>query len=181
MPLVSVHEIQGVQISQIEVHNDSRGKFFKSFPSNFLEHELNSVAVSINPLRGTVRGIHFQVEPYSEEKIVQCLQGSTFEVIIDLRPNSKTFSKIATFELSGENHGQVYLPKGIAHGFQTLYPNTILHYCLTSSFSPENSYSIDPLGVLDIEWPLPFKSVSERDAKGVTLAAAAQKYHDSLN
>jgi dTDP-4-dehydrorhamnose 3,5-epimerase len=181
VPLVSVHEIQGVQISQIEVHDDFRGKFFKSFPGNFLEYELDSVAVSINPLRGTVRGIHFQVEPYSEEKIVQCLQGSTFEVIIDLRPNSKTFSKIATFELSAENHSQVYLPKGIAHGFQTLASNTIVHYCLTSSFSPENSYSIDPLGALAIEWPLPFKSMSEKDANGVTLTDAAQKYSDSLN
>jgi dTDP-4-dehydrorhamnose 3,5-epimerase len=181
VPLVSVHEIQGVQISQVEVHHDSRGKFLKSFPSKVLLHELNSVAVSINPLRGTVRGIHFQVEPYSEEKIVQCIQGSTFEVIIDLRPASKSFSKIATFELSAENRSQVYLPKGIAHGFQTLASNTIVHYCLTSSFSPENSYSIDPLGGLSIDWPLPFNLMSEKDANGVTLMAAAQKYSDSLN
>jgi dTDP-4-dehydrorhamnose 3,5-epimerase len=115
-------EIEGVQLVNAFSTSDSRGSFVKFFPGNLLFEKLDSVAISTNPKMGTIRGIHFQIEPFAEEKIISCIQGSTFEVIVDLRPNSKTVGKIATFELSKENAKQVYLPKGIAHGFQTLAP-----------------------------------------------------------
>jgi dTDP-4-dehydrorhamnose 3,5-epimerase len=174
-------EIDGVKLIQIKNSTDSRGSFLKLHPSYLLDQEMNSVALSINPKVGTIRGIHLQVEPFAEEKIITCIQGSTFEVIVDVRPNSKSFGLVATFELSQQRPEQIYLPKGIAHGFQTLLPNTIVHYFLTSQFSPESSYSIDPFGALDIRWPIIDQTVSEKDTRGVTFEFAAQKYAESLN
>lgn len=179
--ITDLNKIEGVEVSKAAYSSDSRGQFVKFEPNKFLEAALTTVAISINPLAGTIRGIHLQVEPYAEEKLVTCSQGSTFEVIIDLRPNSASFGKISTFELSQENRLQVYLPKGIAHGFQTLTPQTIVQYCLTSEYSPEFSYSIDPLSDLGINWPLDERSISDRDANGVSFSIAAQKYAESLS
>ena len=99
---------------------------------------------------------------------------------VDLRPNSETFGMWASFELSAKNALQLYLPKGIAHGFQTLEPNSIVHYTLSSSYSPEFSFAIDPFGDLGIDWPVEVKSISERDIVGISLSAAGKKYTDSL-
>jgi dTDP-4-dehydrorhamnose 3,5-epimerase len=177
---INATDIEGVKLVEATYSNDSRGRFIKFHPGEFLHRKLDSVAVSINPRAGTIRGIHLQVEPFAEEKIVSCIQGSTFEVIVDIRPNSKSFGKVATFELSQENAKLVYLPKGVAHGFQTLLPGTIVHYFLTSHYSPESSYSIDPFGNLGIDWPIKELSISEKDTKGVSLEYAAQKYAESL-
>ena len=176
----NVAEIPGVKLTRAFNSNDSRGSFIKFIPQNFLHKNLDSVAVSINPQAGTIRGIHFQVEPFAEEKIISCIQGSSFEVILDVRPKSPSFGKIATIELSQENLLQVYLPKGVAHGFQTLLPNTVIHYCLTSKYTPEYSYSINPFGDLKIDWPLKEILISEKDALGVSFALAARAYADSL-
>jgi dTDP-4-dehydrorhamnose 3,5-epimerase len=173
-------DIEGVRLVNAFSTSDPRGTFVKFFPDDLLFEKLNSVAVSINPKAGTIRGIHLQVEPFAEEKIVSCIQGSTYEVIVDIRPNSKTFGKIATFELSKENSKQIYLPKGIAHGYQTLLPETIVHYFLTSQYSLESSYTIDPFGDLNIQWPISEYSISEKDLNGVPLKFAAQKYAESL-
>jgi dTDP-4-dehydrorhamnose 3,5-epimerase len=173
-------DIEGVKFSQIVSSSDSRGEFLKVQPEIFMQSKLGSVAVSNNPKAGTIRGIHLQIEPFAEEKIITCIQGSTFEVIIDLRPNSESFGNIATFELSRRLGNQVYLPKGIAHGFQTLMPDTILQYVLTSEYSPEHSYSIDPFGDLGIDWPLRELSLSKKDSLGVSFSYAAKKYADSL-
>lgn len=181
MTHINITEIDGVKLVEAIYSNDSRGRFIKFYPEEFLHRKLESVAVSINPKAGTIRGIHLQIEPFAEEKIVSCIQGSTFEVIVDIRPNSRSFGKVATFELSQENAKQVYLPKGVAHGFQTLLPETIVHYFLTSQYSPESSYSIDPFGDLHIDWPIKELSISEKDTKGVSLEYAAQKYAESLN
>ena len=172
--------IEGVKILRVNSSSDLRGRFIKFHPDVLLFDKLSSVAVSINPKKGTIRGLHFQVEPFAEEKIISCIQGSTYEVIVDIRPNSKTFGNIATFELSQENGSQVYLPKGIAHGFQTLLPDTLVHYFLTSQYSLESSYAIDPLGDLKIDWPIKDYLISEKDTKGVSLNYAAQKYSEAL-
>ena len=92
MSNIDVSDIEGVRLVQAVTSSDSRGRFIKFHPENFLYDKLDSVAVSINPKAGTIRGIHLQIEPFAEEKIVTCLQGSTFEVIIDIRPKSKNFS-----------------------------------------------------------------------------------------
>lgn len=175
-----VSEIDGVRITQVNSFTDPRGTFIKFQPTLEFENSLDSVALSSNPKMGTIRGLHFQVEPFAEEKLVTCIQGAIFDVIVDLRPNSKTFAKWCSFELSADNGLQVYLPKGIAHGFQTLMPDSILHYSLSSAYSPVSSYSIAPFGDLDIEWPSKDFSISERDSNGVSIAVGVQKYADSL-
>ncbi len=181
MTCCSITEIQGVKILNATTSSDLRGSFVKFDPNNLLSEKLGYVALSINPKVGTIRGIHLQIEPYAEEKIVSCIQGSTFEVIVDLRPDSVSFGKFATFELSYKNFNQVYLPKGIAHGFQTLSPQTILHYFLTSKYSPESSLTVDPFGDLKINWPIRDFAISEKDTKGVSMEFAAQKYAQSLD
>ena len=180
MKVNQVSEIDGIRISHTKSVTDARGTFIKFHPSRELENSLDSVALSFNPNLGTIRGLHFQVEPFAEEKLVTCVQGLIFEVVVDLRPNSRTFGKWTSFELSAANGLQAFLPKGIAHGFQTLLPDSIIHYSLSSTYSPEFSYAIDPFGDLGIEWPLKAYTLSERDAKGISVAIAGKKYAESL-
>ncbi len=179
--IIDVTGIEGVKIVNANASSDFRGSFIKFESESLLFEKLGDVAVSINPRAGTIRGLHFQVEPYAEEKIVSCIQGSAFEVIADLRPNSTSFGKFATLELSQKDFRQVYLPKGIAHGFQTLSPDTIIHYFLTSRYSPEFSYSIDPFGGLNIQWPIKDFVISEKDKNGLSIEYAAQKFAESLH
>ena len=176
-----VSVIDGVRITQFKSMTDIRGTFIKLHSLGELGNSLDSVALSFNPNPGTLRGLHFQIEPFAEEKLVSCVQGSVFDVIVDLRPGSATFGKWSSFELSAENTLQAFLPKGIAHGFQTLLPNSIIHYGLSVSHSPISSYTIDPLGDLNIDWPINVVSISEKDARGISLTSAAQKYAESLN
>ena len=180
MTQISLSEINGVRVVGTISVSDSRGTFIKVQPLEVLQSNLDSVAVSINSKIGTIRGLHFQIEPFAEEKIVVCIQGKIFDVVLDIRPHSKTFGKWATFELSPDNELQVYLPKGIAHGFQTLEPDTIIQYCLTSSFSRESAFSIDPFSDIGIKWPLKEFSISDRDANGLSFSVAAQKYAQAL-
>lgn len=180
MSLVNATEIEGVKILEANAAKDLRGTFLKYTSEKLLSDKLGSIAISINPIPGTIRGLHFQIEPYAEEKIVSCIQGSIFEVIVDLRPNSLSFGKFATLNLSQQNFNQVYLPKGIAHGFQTLSPETIIHYFLTSQYSENHSYSIDPFDDLNIKWPIKNHLISEKDKAGVTLEYAVQKFSESL-
>ena len=180
MTNVQVTEIEGVRVTKSISASDSRGTFIKVHPFREFEHSLNSVAISVNPRLGTIRGMHFQIEPFAEEKIISCIQGSIFDVIVDIRPQSKTFGKWATFELSAKNRVQAYLPRGIAHGFQTLQPDTIIQYCLSASYSPESAYSINPFGELKINWPMKDFIISEKDASGISLSTAAYKYAQAL-
>jgi len=175
-----VPEIDGLRFSQVASASDDRGRFVKFQPLLEFEDPLDSIAFSLNPHLGTIRGLHFQIEPFAEEKLVTCVQGAIFDVAVDLRPNSQTFGMWTSFELSEANGLQVYLPKGIAHGFQTLETNSITHYTLSSSYSPEFSYAIDPFGDLKINWPLTVNSISERDGGGISISEAGKKYADSV-
>ena len=160
-----VSVINGVRTTQFKSTSDIRGTFIKLHPLSELGNSLDSVALSFNPNPGTIRGLHFQVEPFAEEKLVSCVQGSVFDVIVDLRPSSQTFGKWTSFELSAEN----------------ALTNSIMHYGLSVSHSFESSYAIDPLGDLNIDWPLKGLLISEKDRQGVSIEYAAQKYAESLN
>jgi dTDP-4-dehydrorhamnose 3,5-epimerase len=131
-------------------------------------------------LPGTIRGLHFQIEPFAEEKLVTCVLGSIFDVIVDLRPDSTTFGKWTSYELSVSNSIQLYLPKGVAHGFQTLTSNSVIQYCLSAPYSPENSFAINPIGDLGVKWPIGEFTLSERDASGLNFFQAEKVYFDSL-
>jgi dTDP-4-dehydrorhamnose 3,5-epimerase len=180
MPSKIEFSIDGIRTVPLNSISDARGTFLKFSPVQELDGELDSVALSFNPAPGTIRGLHFQVEPFSEEKLVSCVQGSVFDVIVDLRPNSKTLGEWNSIELSPESGLQIYLPKGVAHGFQTLKPDSTVHYIITSNYSKESSYAINPFGDLNIHWPLKEAIVSKRDLDGLSIASAKQKYSDSL-
>jgi len=175
-----VNDIQGVRMIEAKSFSDTRGTFTRINLVSELKNSLDSVGISSNPTRGTIRGLHFQIEPFAEEKLVSCVQGSIFDVIVDIRKNSPTYGKWASVELSATNNLQLFIPKGIAHGFQTLLANSIVHYGLGAPYSPEFSYAIDPFGDLDVTWPLDVSLISERDASGLSFTLAAQKYTESL-
>lgn len=173
-------EFEGVFVSKSVTQMDERGKFVKLGSIPHFNKSLTSVALSFNPTVGTVRGIHFQIEPFSEEKSVSCIQGSVYDVIVDIRPKSKTFGEWRAYELTAENGLELFLPKGIAHGFQTLLPDSVVHYALSNIHSPEHAFAINPFGDLKILWPTEVSFVSERDLSGTTFSIAAQKYADTL-
>lgn len=175
-----IDRIEGVLLTDLNLFKDSRGSFVKFELPPRLSSEMRYTALSLNPNPGTIRGLHFQVEPFAEEKLVSCLHGAIFDVIVDLRPNSTSFCRWTSIELNLEKSLQVYLPKGVAHGFQTLVPNSIVHYSLSASYSPTHSYSINPFGELEIDWPLNTNTISENDANGIELSVATHIYAESI-
>jgi dTDP-4-dehydrorhamnose 3,5-epimerase len=175
-----VNHIDGVIISKITSFEDTRGKFSKFLPGDTLNNNLNAIAISTNLQKGTLRGLHFQLEPFAEEKLVTCLNGSIFDVLVDLRPSSNTFQNWTTFELNESNLTQIYIPKGVAHGFQSLTDFSQILYCITSLYSKPNSFSINPFCELNIQWPIAQHIISDQDSNGLTFKNAVAKYAASL-
>jgi dTDP-4-dehydrorhamnose 3,5-epimerase len=146
-------------VIEIEQHSDFRGFFartvcrdeFKRFGLSF---EFEQQSISFNPKAGTLRGMHWQAAPYAEDKLVRATRGSIFDVIVDIRADSKTYKKWHAVELSEHNRRQIYIPKGFAHGFQTLEADTEVLYEMTTPYHPEASRGFvwnDPL--INIQWP----------------------------
>ena len=154
---------------QLDPINDERGWFARYFCKkefSTIGHEKEWVQMnhSFSLKKGTLRGMHFQKPPHSEVKLVRCIQGSVFDVIIDLRKDSPTFLKWFGAELSAENKLMMYMPEGFAHGFQTLEDNSGLLYMHTAYYSPEAESGLrynDPL--VNISWPLEISEISMRD------------------
>lgn len=161
--------LRGAYIVELEPLRDERGFFARSFcKREFSALSLGtSVAqcnVSVNEKRGTLRGMHFQRPPMEEAKLVRCVRGAIFDVLIDLRPGSPTFGQWLTVELTGENRKAVYIPEGFAHGFQTLENDTEVHYLMFEFYAPGYSGGIrwdDP--AFGIRWPLSEPILSEKD------------------
>ena len=177
-------EIKGLIVIEVEPFQDHRGKFYRVYCKNELKKiEYNKELVQINQSltnkKGTIRGMHFQYPPKAETKIIKCLKGSIFDVVIDLRNKSPTFLKWHSENLTADNMKMLYLPEGFAHGFQTLEDNSELLYFHTESYSPDYESGIrydDPK--IGIKWPLEIVDISERDRgfklldnnfKGLTL------------
>lgn len=175
-----VEVLEGVRIFTTKQISDSRGTFTKFEPMDLLKAESISIAFSHNPKIGTIRGMHFQSAPFSEEKIVSCIQGALFDVAIDLRPGSRTFGNWMSIEIHAQNALHVFLPKGIAHGFQTLSLDSIVHYVLTGTYSLEHAMTIDPLSFPGLVWPIKDYTLSDRDCAGITFETAARSYADSM-
>jgi dTDP-4-dehydrorhamnose 3,5-epimerase len=164
-------EFEGLYIIKIEKLIDERGYFARSWDEkDFEEKGLNSKLlqcnVSFNHNKGTLRGMHYQKEPYQEAKLIRCTKGKIFDVVIDLRINSKNFKKWLSFELNEENHKMLYVPEGFAHGFQTLEDNTEIFYQMTQKYKPNFASGIkwnDP--IFNINWPIKKPILSEKDQK----------------
>jgi dTDP-4-dehydrorhamnose 3,5-epimerase len=151
-------------------HGDSRGWFARTYcAKEFAQigHELPWVQLnhSYTSQKGTLRGMHYQNPPFAEVKMLRCIAGAIYDVIIDLRKDSDTFLQWFGIHLSAENKKMLYIPKGFAHGFQTMENNTELIYHHTEFYTPEAEAGIkydDPL--INIKWPLPVTELSDRDA-----------------
>ena len=162
-------ELAGATIIELDLLKDHRGFFARCFcEKEFQEVGLESRYVqcntSWNEKKGILRGMHYQVEPYAEVKLVRCTRGSIYDVIIDLRENSPTRGKWIGIELSAENRKMLYVPTGFAHGYQTLEPDTEVFYMVSEFYTPGSEKGIrwnDP--AFQIDWPLSNPILSEKD------------------
>lgn len=159
----------GAYIIELEQMRDDRGFFARSYcGENFAAHDLEPVGVqcdiSYNIRAGTLRGMHFQEQPHAEAKLVRCTRGEIFDVIIDLRPESPTYCQWFGTALTADNYRMLYVPRGFAHGFQTLEDHTEVFYQMSHPYSAQNARGVrwnDPL--FPIKWPLAVTRISEKD------------------
>jgi dTDP-4-dehydrorhamnose 3,5-epimerase len=148
---------------------DERGFFARTFcEREFATHGLVTTfpqhSTSFSARKGTLRGMHFQRDPYGEVKLVRCPHGAIFDVIIDIRPRSPTYRRWQSFELTAENRLQLYIPKGFAHGFQTLTDDTEVGYLISEFYNAEAASGLmynDP--AFAVSWPLPISAISDKD------------------
>lgn len=167
--------LKGACIIVPETHSDTRGLFARLFCEKDLEpigHTKRIVQInhSRTVKKGAIRGMHFQYPPKAEIKIIKCIRGSVFDVIIDLRKDSKTFLEWHSEILSYKNMKMMYAPEGFAHGFQTLEDNSELLYFHTEFYDPISEGAVrfdDPR--INIQWPLEITDISERDSKHPVL------------
>ncbi len=163
-------DIPGAFVVEPEPIPDDRGSFARIFDaSDFAERDLDTEfdqwSVSYNERAGTLRGLHFQREPHAETKLVRCTRGALYDVIVDLRPGSRAFRRWTAVELSAENRLMLYIPKGLAHGFQTLVDETEVAYAISEPYVPESASGVrwdDP--AFGIDWPeAKARVMSEKD------------------
>jgi dTDP-4-dehydrorhamnose 3,5-epimerase len=161
--------LDGAFMIEMQPHHDARGFFARSFcAETFAARGLASRFVQMNTsftaAKGTIRGMHFQRPPAAEVKMVRCLRGAVLDVIVDLRAGSASYGRWASVELSQDNRRMVYIPRGFAHGFQTLTPDAELLYWHDTPYTPGHEgglHHADP-GVA-IDWPLAVADLSARD------------------
>tara|TARA_B100000315_G_C14440297_1_gene524366 strand:- start:35 stop:565 length:531 start_codon:yes stop_codon:yes gene_type:complete len=159
----------GAYIIEPEILEDERGCFARTFcREEFKRHGLNpdisQCSISFNKKKGTLRGMHYQIKPYEEAKLVRCTQGAMHDVIVDLRPSSPTFKEWIAAELSEKNKNMVYIPEGFAHGFQTLTDNVEVFYQMSQFYSQNHGRGFrwnDPS--FNINWPPDTRVISPKD------------------
>jgi len=162
-------ELKGAYVIEIEKLTDERGFFARSWcRKEFEAHGLKSgvvqANVSYNIKKGTLRGMHYQITPYEETKLVRCTRGAIYDVIIDLRPDSVTYKKWFGIELTENNYKMLFVPEKFGHGFQALKDDTEVTYQVSQLYTPGAERGIranDP--VFNIDWPLEVKVISEKD------------------
>jgi dTDP-4-dehydrorhamnose 3,5-epimerase len=161
--------LPGAYLVELEPYSDERGQFARAwcrteFARHGVVHDFVQGNVSINPTRGTLRGMHFQVDGFGEVKLIRCVRGALYDVIIDVRPQSPTYLRWIGVELTPHSMRMLYIPEGFAHGFQTLTEDTEANYMVSAPYSREASRGVrydDP--VIGIEWPLPVSRISAQD------------------
>lgn len=170
--------IAGAEIIDIAPHQDERGFFARTWCRRELGErglvtEVAQESISHNKRRGTLRGLHFQRAPHAETKIVRCTRGAIFDVIVDLRPQSPTYRQWLGVELTAENRRALYIPEGLAHGFQTLADDSEIFYQISAFHAPQAAAGCrydDP--AFAIAWPLAVTVISERDGSWPPFDAA---------
>ena len=174
--------IEGVLIIEPRIFRDQRGYFFEAYNRKEFEEKVGAVDfVQDNESEssyGVVRGLHFQKGPHAQAKLVRVLSGTVLDVAVDIRPGSPTFGKHVAVELSGENHRQFFLPRGMAHGFSVLSEKAVFQYKCDNLYSKESEGAIawdDP--ALGIDWRIPVEDVilSEKDSHHPRLSELGQE------
>lgn len=171
--------IAGAYLIHPDRAEDSRGAFethwsARAFEARGLGHTLDQFSTAHNRQRGTLRGLHFQAEPHAQGKLVRCLAGAVFDVIVDLRPTSRAGVRHFCVELSADSGLSLWIPKGCAHGYQTLTDDALVQYLMQGDYVPAAQKGVrfdDP--TLAIPWPLSVSGLSERDARLPYLHADA--------
>ena len=162
-------ELPGAYLIELDKREDERGFFARSWcEKEFREHELNprivQCNISFNKQKGTLRGMHYQIAPSAETKLVRCTQGAIYDVIIDLRPESRAFKKHVGVVLAAKIYKMLYVPEGFAHGFQSLEDNSEVFYQMSEAYAPQHARGVrwnDPS--FGIEWPIREPIMLERD------------------
>lgn len=175
---ISKTKLDGVFIIKPPVYEDDRGFFMESYNAREFEKvNVNYNFVqdnhSLSSSKDTIRGLHYQLAPYSQTKLIRVIAGSIYDVVVDIRKNSSTFGHWNGVVLSKENKQQLLVPKGFAHGFCTLEPNTEVIYKVDAFYSPEHDRGIiwnDP--AIGIEWPTNNPQLSDKDKKHPLLKDA---------
>jgi dTDP-4-dehydrorhamnose 3,5-epimerase len=168
-------KLEGAYVIEPEPHEDSRGLFARTYCAReFREHGLVDTFVqcniSWNALTGTLRGLHYQLPPSSEVKLVRCTAGALWDVIVDLRRDSRTFLQHVALKLTARNRAALYIPQMFAHGFQSLEDGTEVFYQMTEFYAPKSARGLrydDPK--LGVKWPLPVTSISDQDLSWTLL------------
>jgi dTDP-4-dehydrorhamnose 3,5-epimerase len=161
--------VAGVWVIDPDFHEDDRGRFFRAWClREFAEHGIDFVPVQANMgfslRKGTVRGMHFQVKPAVEAKLIRCTRGAMFDVALDMRPDSPTYGKWFGTELSAQNGRMLYVPEQCAHGYQSLEDQTEMYYLTSQFYAPHAACGArfdDP--AFGIQWPLNPSAVSVQD------------------
>jgi dTDP-4-dehydrorhamnose 3,5-epimerase len=162
-------KLKGAFIVEIEKLTDDRGFFARSwcrkeFEAYGLTSRVVQTNVSFNHKKGTLRGMHYQIAPYQESKLIRCTRGAIYDVIIDLRPDSPTYKQWIGVELTADNYTLFFVPEDFAHGFMTLVDDTEITYQVSPFYTPGSEKGIrfnDP--TLNIQWPLEVFVISEKD------------------
>ena len=162
-------KIDGIYLIKPTLHQDERGVFRRSFcedefASHGIKFNVKQGNISENFKKHTLRGFHYQISPSKESKIISCITGSLYNVVIDLREDSKTYHEWVALEISSINKESIYVPAGCANAFLTMSENTIVHYYMGDSFSPDTYHGIrynDPM--FSVDWPCEPKIISKKD------------------
>jgi dTDP-4-dehydrorhamnose 3,5-epimerase len=162
--------LPGAWLIEAQKLEDERGFFARSFClREFEEHGLDPAVaqcnISQNKQQGTLRGMHFQLPPFAEAKLVRCTRGAIYDAIVDLRPASPAFLRWEAFELSAANYRMLYIPKGFAHGFLTLRDDSEVFYQMSEFYAPQAARGVrwdDP--IFGIQWPAAVRCISPKDA-----------------
>ena len=162
-------KIKNCYLIQLDKFKDKRGFFTRAFCKNVFDKEnisnnISQINFSFSKKKGTIRGLHFQIKPFEEMKIIYCIKGSIFDVVADLRKKSKTYKKYVGIKISSKDRKGIIVPKGCAHGFQTLEANTEVIYFTTQFYNKSKERGVNFKDqTLKIKWPLALTNISKKD------------------
>jgi dTDP-4-dehydrorhamnose 3,5-epimerase len=166
---IDTTSISGLMAIRLDRFVDERGSFARlycrdTFAAAGLETEFVQDSLSVTDLAGTLRGMHFQTEPFAEVKLIRCVRGAIFDVIVDLRPTSPTYHQWQGFTLSAQGELALYVPQGCAHGYQTITDDTEVLYQISAPYSPDHAagFRFDDKAV-GINWPVTPTVIAQKD------------------